>query len=700
MSRHSNGEGRTALCNRRLLLDIKELIHEPYPKISLHSFDEDIHTACLVLTPDTYEPLHLTINFHDDYPLQPPTIRMDSDVNHPNVYDDYICASILNTLEGYTPAYSLKGIAIQLLSFFDSDSIDQDHGHGGSVSLKAYKIRDRTSGSFYQCFWCGFGSSSPPAHQSRALPYDARVEVNPHSWPTIPRSTGKSRLTQQTQASEDSGKAPEISTASGTENVRLGFDSLPNELLLQIVNSLSVFEDLTSFTQAWPRVSRLVCEFDIVRQRELQCFCLKQSYRSVKLGIGVSSHRGQLASEFDLLSQEGFQKMSIRESIHHIPFNYWLPLPISRLHWRTVNDDTYSALEELGSQIKVEKSKAHVLFTFMNGIVVRLNQIGADDSKSTLHHASEKAIESYFHLFHLLVCLATEDHEIIRHANRLLTRFVDGNRSKQACPNLGHLLIALLISDTKVTEKLIKDIITEAITRNVVWLLDHKGANMPELAYMETCPVSAYRLDKTFQGSLTSYRLLMFSELFRHTARPSHDQSLTQVREALFERHGGPPPGAANRLASEVRRLHTISDFPAFMREMGIRNIPSPAVFTSVLRQTVHDSMSEGYSKWAIGQRRALALRVRKDYGLVLTKGERESAIYVLDRSEYFDSVSFFPNRSGSQARNGYQRRGVSSHSTAVSSRGRGQGQSRMAGDRGGRGGRGPRGGVYRGRGY
>ncbi|EFQ33647.1 hypothetical protein CGRA01v4_02057 [Colletotrichum graminicola] len=105
---------------RRLLRDITELQQEPYPSVSLHTRDDDLRRACLVLRPEGWMPMHTTVIFVDRYPLVAPQIMMNTVVNHPNVIGSYICASVLNTFEGYTPSYTLKGIAIQMLSFFNS----------------------------------------------------------------------------------------------------------------------------------------------------------------------------------------------------------------------------------------------------------------------------------------------------------------------------------------------------------------------------------------------------------------------------------------------------------------------------------------------------------------------------------------------------------------------------------------------------
>jgi ubiquitin-protein ligase len=112
--------------HHRLLQDIAELQTKPYLNIELHLQEHDISTACLILTTEGYGPMHLTIGFNDDYPLSPPTIYMDSKIVHPNIKEGgNICASILETRMDYTPAYMLKRIAMQLLSFFSSERIQQ-----------------------------------------------------------------------------------------------------------------------------------------------------------------------------------------------------------------------------------------------------------------------------------------------------------------------------------------------------------------------------------------------------------------------------------------------------------------------------------------------------------------------------------------------------------------------------------------------
>lgn len=86
---------------------------DPYPNIALHNTEDSLPQACLILSPAGQDSLHLTLTF-PEYPLRASTVTVQSDTRHPNVFGTYICASIVNTIGGYTPAYTLKSIAIQL----------------------------------------------------------------------------------------------------------------------------------------------------------------------------------------------------------------------------------------------------------------------------------------------------------------------------------------------------------------------------------------------------------------------------------------------------------------------------------------------------------------------------------------------------------------------------------------------------------
>lgn len=431
--------------------------------------------------------------------------------------------------------------------------------------------------------------------------------------------------------------------------------ALPDEVLM-IFSDLSD-QDLWAVAKVFPVTNEILHSYDFICVRELQCFCLKESFMKVNLGVGVHIHsrgrEGTFESEFDLLSQQAFQGYGIKTSVQGLAFEYWLPLPISRRHWRSVRADVSGSLRQLAYAANlIDASDVNVIYHFMNDIVVKSSQEAEKcfdyDTESSLTHASEKAVESYFALFHLLLYLANEDAGIVHAANAKINRFLAGQTSKSSCPSLGHLLVAALISNAGMTEQLRLAIIKEAVLRNVVWMLDPTGANTPELAYLEPSAISEYRLRRTFQSSKTSYRLLLFLNLFCKTAR-GKVESLASLCDQIFDAHGVPPKGTAEHMAAEIRRIKDVDSFPPFFTAMGVQDMPSKENFTAFLRRMVRESEEKGYLRMPMTQGEALALRMRREPGVEVAKGVGCGLVTAKNTT-----VSFFPNgvgRRGGQGR-------------------------------------------------
>lgn len=665
-----------ALLQQRLLQDIKELQTKPYPGIALHLRDGDLTQACLILTPQGSASLHLTVIFEDRYPIQPPQITIQSKIAHPNIYNDYICASILNTTEGYTPAYTLKGICIQLLSFFGSDKLEQDHG--GVVDLKDYARDIRQFGDYtnrhqlgveFSCTKCGFGSNSGGHVLGSHVPNLANNQM-----PSNAMQLG-------------------AQLASGDPNrpfagQKLHLVDLPNELLVSVTEFIEE-ETLFLAARAWNGFSRLLQSQNLIQVREMQCFALKQGFKQCCLGVGIGIIARKLQSEFDYISKDAFEKLGVRTSVQGVPFSYWLPLPFSESHWKRVKADALVSLEKLGRVAGISGPAENGLYAIINDVTVKLCEATSGQGsasndhrsrwsssmnlKSTLTHASEKAVESYYQLYHLLVTLATDNPEIAAESSRRIKAFMDGDRSKTNFPNLGHLLVALLISGATTTADLTKAIIKEAITRNVVWMLDSRGAGMAELSYLELSEISEYRLTKTYEASKTSFNLLMFAHLMRKTvSQPAagtdapQTRTLQDVRDELFNRHGSPPAGTAAALAASIRRIQEVESFPSFLQNMEVP-VPTAAEFTGFLRRTVEDSMAKGYSTWALSQERALALRLREEPDVDVVPGMRPSAVSLTGAR-----FTFFPQNQKRKAEGGADRGGRGGRGNG---RGRGRGR-------------------------
>lgn len=347
---HSKPRAPPGSLQRRLLNDIAEIKQDPYPNVHLHFDDANIYNACLILTPDGHAPLHLSITFPYNYPLVAPIVTIQTRITHPNVYGSYICASILNTTEGWTSAYTLKGIVIQLLSFFCSDSLEQDYG-GHSINIADFQREYRKFGwdyrvgeNTYQCRVCGFCNDWKPTQ--RGITYDDQTHgmlsllINPITRTIVEEKPSKLFM-------------------------------LPDETILSLLAQLET-RDVLTFADAVPMIKNMVCSYDFIRIRELQCFCLKRSFMDTKLGIGVSIQGGRrpvLRSEFDLLSQEAFFQHGVHRSIQGVRFDRWLPLPLSRRHWKSVKTNAMSCLEGIHSKAKMTITEPHrvdVLYHFID----------------------------------------------------------------------------------------------------------------------------------------------------------------------------------------------------------------------------------------------------------------------------------------------------------------------------------------------
>ncbi|KAH7389967.1 hypothetical protein BKA66DRAFT_526840 [Pyrenochaeta sp. MPI-SDFR-AT-0127] len=603
---------------RRLLNDIAEVQKSPYPNVHLYVNDANMQNVCLILTPEHEDPLHLTIDFPHDYPLRAPTVTIQSRVLHPNVFGNYICATILNTDEGWTSAYTLKGIIIQLLSFFSSDSVEQDYG-GTIINLAKYRRQRAAKWTSCDPRYCDHWSCD-----QWSIGYTCHVCAFRPGWAPPPLDTTSTRPTSITHTNSKVSK----------------LFALPDEIVLLLLNELETC-DVFAFADAVPTIKKMVFSYDFIRIRELQCFCLKKSIMDAKLGIVKTNATVCL------------------KSIH-----------------------------EYARMPQQQPSHIDVLYYFMNNIVV---QFSADaekgynrpDARSTLSYASEKAVEAYFGLFHLLLCLAIDNPAIIASANRIVDRFLAGPRSKAYFPDLGHVLVAALISKAGLTEELTFHIIKEAILRNVVWMLDTQGAGMAELAYLEPSTVSDYRLVMTFNASPTSYRLLMFLKLFSSAAR-APNKSLTELRDELFDTHSAPPPGTSAAMAQRIRSIREINSFPKFLTAMGIQIMPNKAEFTSFLRRTIMDSVKAGYSRMPMSQSQLYMIRKIRERHVQVAEGVNITP--ALERwfnhgekwfkNGYSGRPTFFPQAGNNGTGRGQRERGAHPSSRGHT-RGRGRGRGR-----------------------
>lgn len=547
---------------RRLARDIAEMVQEPYPNIRFIPSQDSIVEACLHLTTKT-RVIHVTLQFPANYIETGPRVAINGRAGVDELFEGEIyCADILAGMGREKQAYTLKTLAIHLLSMFDTIRDREpvkswDHGE--------YWIRSKWAD--YSCYKCGYPLTDPDA-------------INTHA---DERSISQRALPNQPMT----------------------ICELPTEMLMYVLEHLEI-QDIVRFGQAFDEIKSIIEKYAVIRNRELHCFVTKEHFTQSPLGIGVHS-AGQRWAEFDLISQAAFRDLGVRTTAYDCGFRYWLPLPLSERHWDEVKNKVDSVLGEL-NRPSYEADRLGALIALMEDQAIKLFTSMEQCSDRGLLQASEKGIESLFFLLHLFLCVAVDNPEYVVKANEVIERFQAPNGHRQYMPSPGRILAALLISGVETDVNFMHRIFHEAVTRNVRQLLD----KYPGLGYLEDDgAASSYRLHYTFKASLASYRALMLMDVFQRTVRPAtKDITLEVARDTLFKRHGFPPSSTLAILAAELREIVAVDSFPRLCNYLGIYRDPDERFLAGKLRQAVLDATTDrGLVCWPLSQDESLVLR-------------------------------------------------------------------------------------------
>ncbi|KAJ3186029.1 hypothetical protein HDU85_000943 [Gaertneriomyces sp. JEL0708] len=589
-----------ASSQKRLMHDLAELQKDPVQGVEVFLDEQDITQMCAVLTPMAGQlkgdKLHLKIKILDDYPSSSPSVIISTPFPHPNIFGEYICCDILQDkirrssdgyIGGYTPAYSLQAILMQLLSFFAADKVEQDWGGVTDSKLRAmpdsYMKRVKAQIQRFQCDKCGLGKVSP-ASSDEVCSKATTVINNPKcSLPIL--------------------------------------DSVPD--VWNLITARLQSKDVKAISIAYPQINKVLDTEGILIRESLRCFFYRKSFTEDILGVGVnrsqeaSSGKYTISSTFDLLSLEAYEKRNISEGPWGDPFNAWLPLALNEPHFKKGLPYIEDALMWLaGRREKASRAKFNpavviqVIGKMMNQMVVNLmkdvggEMEGQKGMQKQILHASEKALTGYCSLLHLLLRMSKDYPEIMERAHEVVSNFAmrSGARSKETIPDLGEFLILLALTPTISWATVAKPFIEEMLARNVVWVLSKK----PHLAFIETSTKSPLRMKDTFEASRTSLRLLMFQVAFLRLvvwneispasppssnsssgksdddgwvtvtyrrnahAKPTLDLSkasvmLEQTLARIGIYYGFPTPALVTSLANKTRQILDIDTWPEFL---------------------------------------------------------------------------------------------------------------------------------------
>jgi len=463
------------------------------------------------------------------------------------------------------------------------------------------RARTLDSISSWSCKSCPYGTS--------ALPHDTRQARN-----IVPVIRGMT--------------AGPVSVAPP----RCLLDRLNDDILYEVASYLTS-ESVISFSQAWARFCVLMESSHELLRRELRCFFLRDSIQDTILGVGVAldPKSRTLSSDFDWLSEAAFEHHKVRRSVEKRDFQYFLPLAFNRPHFEKAEPKVWARLAEIDRALReAEQAIAkktgqvsgkvpgkvpppqdrheyvRVLYRMMNNIIVSLMK-SCDDvysrghgstSNRTLLYASEKAVYSYCHLFHLLICLNQTTPQILRDALWKVQQFASKPeaRVKAKIPDLGEFIVNITLvlalapsHNLNITwGNVVKALLQELTARNVRWVLKES----PELEIMEQGQ-SDYRLAMTFLRAKTSLRLMMFQVTFLDAFVKVYASDLS----ILDDNYGFAKEEIPKRIVEKTKEIYAVNTWPAFFARVDYtEGIGFGAEkFSHLLRSAVQTSAQRGY---------------------------------------------------------------------------------------------------------
>jgi hypothetical protein len=556
--------------------------------------------------------------------------------------------------KGYSPAYTLQAIAIQLLSFFSSEHAEQDYG--APINLKEY---DEGSHHLFRGrpqLWRRRQHVCDVCHFNTGDALDPLLAQHPSTNGHHQEADdGTSSL-----SNDDMANMSLVLFRPAASSARVEVDhilrDIPLEVLTHIFEHLEGEDMLTfahllqTFHDAAHGIETAATE--ILRRRHLCCFVLKKGSTETKLGVGVNIYAGGnafrhnrlaasiihrdihagrynphwsavlLQSEFELLFREAFQTLDVQTSVHGRPFGYWIPLALSREHYKRVQRDIHARLMSISRAAPLHaRHPVEVVYRFMHDVCLKLSQDMAPLSPPSRraqafargiiphHHAqvaqstharpSEKAVESFYHLYHLLLCLAAADEDVVRVADYIMLHeraFFPAHLDRRV------FFLAALVSGVPFTREHLVAVVRETMSRSEALVAANDAAaaawrqgplfafasasafvatEAPPISTASSSSSSSMALvpyggrlalsPRAWEADKSSYRLLLLLNLLRVAVGGQRaGVPLAEMRDDLFRVRGTPPPALAAGLVASFKLVHEVEAFPGFLALMGL----------------------------------------------------------------------------------------------------------------------------------
>eukprot|EP00484_Ammonia_sp_Unknown_P014855 CAMPEP_0197073344 /NCGR_PEP_ID=MMETSP1384-20130603/210556_1 /TAXON_ID=29189 /ORGANISM="Ammonia sp." /LENGTH=2115 /DNA_ID=CAMNT_0042512181 /DNA_START=59 /DNA_END=6403 /DNA_ORIENTATION=+ len=414
------------------------------------------------------------------------------------------------------------------------------------------------------------------------------------------------------------------------------------DVLLEICAYLS-YVDLIRCKNVCQHWHEVLLSCSVIDRNEMNCFYTKESIESnhecilgVGLNIEYSSNNWitSITTEMDFLSLNSYIDYNIKQGVWGEPITHFLPLVINEQHGNLAASSIIKRLSLICHPERVSAAKLSkfdhetallALTAIMNQFVVQLMhscmghiEDGDDDDEkkpdehtkgnytnsAEAKHASEKALVGYCAFHHLLLYLTLKYPKMKRIAEEKLGRFIndEAHRHKMHTPDLGKLLLNLVICYKYSWDDLKESFIKEGNIRNIKWALQ----KYPDLEYMDTdkCPDN-YRIESMLKSTTVSRRLIAFQIWFiQNIARPSEVTSRKELLLSYNRRWGRPTNRQKASLMKVVKEV--LAPEPDYRHTQWIRYFESVGIggefkskqdVLNYLRANVEESRRRSYHR-------------------------------------------------------------------------------------------------------
>jgi ubiquitin-protein ligase len=494
-------------CIRRLMKDIKELAMcaGEFPNVSAAPLEDNIYLwHANVTAPDG--PLqglcvHMEFQFPTTYPRDPPRVKVLTPISHPNVFGSYICLTMLrkrskynkNDKDGWTGAYTVASILLQLQSFLFSENVPQEtydyRTCQDTTTMRENYIQYTANHKLSQftCKRCCHTGKRPhPPIGFKCTHVFGNVEEQfAAQFEERQRKCKKSEKIEHKQRrkaakeqfiAEKMAQHEEQRLVVAIEKSKCSFPSKLGPVLMEFLDPYEILM-VGILYPTWNKVDE---KYNLRDKYESSCFFTKLNYKEAALGYGVRVEYDlfkpkeirQLASDLDLISWHAWKKLKYRLSAWGNEEDLYIPLVLNHSHYKNSSKLMWQQLRKLASVSAGDEDHNErildAICALMNSMVVGMLKI---EGEVRMHH-SEKALQGYCRFHQLLLQVCKEEPAIRELAESKVEQFIKNPRArhkKGGTPDLGRLLVMLSVSDKYGWDDIKRPFFEEVTVRQQKW---------------------------------------------------------------------------------------------------------------------------------------------------------------------------------------------------------------------------------------